>query len=420
MVPFQKVYKQSTQVNVQQLRIEFPNIQGEQLSAALSLPAQPEPRGYVLFAHCFTCGKNIAAASRISRALTAHGFAVLRFDFTGLGNSEGDFANTNFSSNVEDLLAAADFLRASYQAPVMMIGHSLGGAAVLAAAEKVPECKAVCTIGAPATPAHLLQNLENDPAAATPSYSLTVGQKTFPIQQQFVNDLTDAKVSDKLSRLKRALLVLHAPLDNVVSIDEAGKIFQQAKHPKSFVSLDGADHLVSRAEDVEYVADVISAWAKRYIPTSRDDQKEALAKGQVLVGEANKKFLRQVATDDHAWVADEPKKVGGDNLGPDPYEHLLAALGTCTSMTIRMYANHKKIPLEDVDITLSHSREHNQDCEDCDEQTARLDVLSRSIKLTGNLSDAERARLLQIADRCPVHKTLEGDLQIRTELSEQS
>lgn len=420
MVPFQKVYKQSTQVNVQQLRIEFPNIQGEQLSAALSLPAQPEPRGYVLFAHCFTCGKNIAAASRISRALTAHGFAVLRFDFTGLGNSEGDFANTNFSSNVEDLLAAADFLRASYQAPVMMIGHSLGGAAVLAAAEKVPECKAVCTIGAPATPAHLLQNLENDPAAATPSYSLTVGQKTFPIQQQFVNDLTDAKVSDKLSRLKRALLVLHAPLDNVVSIDEAGKIFQQAKHPKSFVSLDGADHLVSRAEDAEYVADVISAWAKRYIPTSRDDQKEALAKGQVLVGEANKKFLRQVATDDHAWVADEPKKVGGDNLGPDPYEHLLAALGTCTSMTIRMYANHKKIPLEDVDITLSHSREHNQDCEDCDEQTARLDVLSRSIKLTGNLSDAERARLLQIADRCPVHKTLEGDLEIRTELSEQS
>lgn len=420
MVPFQKVYKLSTQVNVQQLRIEFPNIQGEQLSAALSLPAQPEPRGYVLFAHCFTCGKNIAAASRISRALTAHGFAVLRFDFTGLGNSEGDFANTNFSSNVEDLLAAADFLRASYQPPVMMIGHSLGGAAVLAAAEKVPECKAVCTIGAPATPAHLLQNLENDPAAATPSYRLTVGQKTFPIQQQFVNDLTDAKVSDKLSRLKRALLVLHAPLDDVVSIDEASKIFQQAKHPKSFVSLDGADHLVSRAEDAEYVADVISAWAKRYIPTSRDDQKEALAKGQVLVGEANKKFLRQVATDDHAWVADEPKKVGGDNLGPDPYEHLLAALGTCTSMTIRMYANHKKIPLEDVDITLSHSREHNQDCEDCDEQTARLDVLSRSIKLTGNLSDAERARLLQIADRCPVHKTLEGDLQIRTELSEQS
>ncbi len=404
---------------MQQLRIEFPNTHGEQLSAALSLPAQPEPRGYVLFAHCFTCGKNIAAASRISRALTAHGFAVLRFDFTGLGNSEGDFANTNFSSNVEDLLAAADFLRTSYLAPVLMIGHSLGGAAVLAAAEQVPECRAVCTIGAPATPAHLLQKLEEDPAAATPSYSITVGQRSFPIQQQFVNDLTDAKVTDKLSRLKRALLVLHAPLDEIVSIDEASKIFQHAKHPKSFVSLDGADHLVSRAEDAEYVADIIAAWAKRYIPTSQNAQKEAVANGQVLVGEANKKFLRQVATDDHAWVADEPKKVGGDNLGPDPYEHLLAALGTCTSMTIRMYANHKKIPLEDVDITLSHSREHNKDCEECDEPTARLDVLRRSIKLTGNLSDAERTRLLQIADRCPVHKTLEGDLQIRTESSGQ-
>jgi uncharacterized OsmC-like protein/alpha-beta hydrolase superfamily lysophospholipase len=416
----QEIHKQSTQVNVQQLRIEFPNTQGEQLSAALSLPAQPEPRGYVLFAHCFTCGKNIAAAARISRALTAHGFAVLRFDFTGLGNSEGDFANTNFSSNVADLLAAADFLRTSYRAPVLMIGHSLGGAAVLAAAEEVPECRAVCTIGAPATPAHLLQNLKEDPAAATPSYRLTVGQRSFPIQQQFVTDLTDAKVSDKLSRLKRALLVLHAPLDDIVSIDEASKIFQQAKHPKSFISLDGADHLVSRAEDAEYVADVISAWAKRYIPMRQDDQKEVVAKGKVLVGEANKKFLRQVATDDHAWVADEPKKAGGDNLGPDPYEHLLAALGTCTSMTIRMYANHKKIPLEDVDITLSHSREHNKDCEDCDEPTARLDVLSRSITLTGNLSDAERTRLLQIADRCPVHKTLEGDLQIRTELAEQS
>ena len=402
---------------MQQLRIEFPNTQGEQLSAALTLPSQPEPRGYVLFAHCFTCGKNIAAASRISRALTAHGFAVMRFDFTGLGNSEGDFANTNFSSNVEDLLAAADFLRASYRAPALMIGHSLGGAAVLAAAEHIPECRAVCTIGAPATPAHLLQNLKQDTSTTTPSYSLTVGQRSFPIQQQFVTDLTDAKVTDKLSRLKRALLVLHAPLDEIVSIDEAGKIFQHAKHPKSFVSLDGADHLISRTEDAQYVADVISAWAKRYIPNVQAEEAD-VTPGQVLVGEANKKFLRQVSTDDHAWVADEPRKVGGDNLGPDPYEHLLAALGTCTSMTIRMYANHKKIPLEDVDITLSHSREHSEDCDHCDEPQARIDVLSRSITLQGNLSDAQRARLLEIADRCPVHKTLEGDLQIRTELSD--
>ncbi len=420
MVSLNRTLTLTAQVIVQQLRIEFPNTQGEQLSAALTLPAQPEPRGYVLFAHCFTCGKNIFAASRISKALTAHGFAVLRFDFTGLGNSEGDFANTNFSSNVEDLLAAADYLRTSYSAPVLMVGHSLGGAAVLAAAEFVPECRAVCTIGAPSTPAHLLQTLEKDTSATIPSYSLTVGQRSFPIQQQFVTDLTDAKVTEKLSQLKRALLVLHAPLDEVVSIDEASKIFQHAKHPKSFVSLDGADHLVSRPEDAEYVADVIAAWAKRYIPLASDKQRQTVATGHVLVGEANRKFLRQISTDDHAWVADEPKKVGGENLGPDPYEHLLAALGACTSMTIRMYANHKKIPLDDIDITLSHSREHSKDCDDCDEPSARLDVLSRSITLQGNLSDAQRTRLLEIADRCPVHKTLEGELRIRTQLSEPS
>jgi putative redox protein len=402
---------------MQQIRIEFPNADGEVLSAALAMPDRETPVGFVLFAHCFTCGKNIAAASRISRALTAHGFAVLRFDFTGLGNSEGDFANTNFSSNVEDLLAAADFLRSSYSAPVLMIGHSLGGAAVLAAADRVPECRAVCTIGAPATPGHLLQKLKPDSSANPSTYTIQVGERSFPIRQQFVEDLSEDQVSEKLTKLKRALLVIHAPLDNVVSIDEAGKIFQQAKHPKSFVSLDGGDHLVSRAEDAEYVADVISAWVKRYIPPPVQTDRKDVATGHILVGEANKKFLRQVSSDDHAWVADEPKKVGGDNLGPDPYEHLLAALGTCTSMTIRMYANHKGIPLDDIDVTLDHIREHATDCEDCDTPAARLDVLSRTIRLEGDLTEQQRTRLLQIADRCPVHKTLTGDIHIRTELA---
>lgn len=402
---------------MQQIRIEFPNADGEALSAALAMPDRKTPMGFVLFAHCFTCGKNIAAASRISRALTAHGFAVLRFDFTGLGNSEGDFANTNFSSNVEDLLAAADFLRTSYSAPVLMIGHSLGGAAVLAAADRVPECRAICTIGAPATPAHLLQKLEPDNSANPATYTIVVGARSFPIKQQFVEDLSEDQVSEKLTRLKRALLVIHAPFDDVVSIDEAGKIFQQAKHPKSFVSLDGGDHLVSRSEDAEYVADVISAWVKRYIPAPVEADRRDVATGHVSVGEANKKFLRQVSSDDHAWVADEPKKVGGDNLGPDPYEHLLAALGTCTSMTIRMYANHKGIPLDDIDVTLDHSREHAADCEDCDAPAARLDVLSRTIRLQGDLTEQQRTRLLQIADRCPVHKTLKGDIDIRTLLA---
>ncbi len=399
-------------------RIEFPNASGDRLAGSLTLPDLP-PRAFVLFAHCFTCGKDSAAAARIARTLAGHRLAVLRFDFTGLGSSDGEFANTDFSSNIEDLVAAADYLAREHSAPALLIGHSLGGTAVLAAAGRIPACRAVATIGAPATPAHIERQFgaSRDEIEATGAATATLGGREFRIRRDFLDDLHRHDLAGQVGALRRAVLILHAPLDEVVSIDEAGRIFQAARHPKSFVSLDGADHLLSNADDAQYAADTIAAWSRRYLPEA-EPQRPAVDGGELWVGELDTKFLRQVTSDDHAWLADEPKSMGGSNLGPDPYEHLLAALGTCTSMTIRLYANRKKWPLEDIDVRLRHRRDHATDCENCDDDgNGAIDVLSREITLAGDLSDEQRRRLLEIADRCPVHRTLTGRIRIDTVLA---
>jgi putative redox protein len=394
--------------------ITFPNQNGESLAALLELPAT-QPRTYALFAHCFTCGKDIAAASRISRTLAAAGIAVLRFDFTGLGGSDGDFANTHFSANVADLVAAANYMRRTHAAPTLLIGHSLGGTAVLAAAGDMPEVRAVVTIGAPATAKHVIRQFGADVEIIERlgEAEVELAGRSFRINRAFLENAEAQNLAGCIRALKRALLVMHAPLDNIVSIDEAGKIFGEAFHPKSFVSLDDADHLLSNAADAQYAANTIAAWADRFIPQP-DIERGAVPSGRVLVTEGNRKFLRHVTTDNHSWLADEPKRVGGDNLGPDPYEHLLAALGTCTSMTIRMYANRKAMPLEEVSIELVHHREHAADCDGCDEAPHQIDVISRTIFLEGSLDDQQRARLLEIADRCPVHRTLENEIRINT------
>ena len=395
-------------------KIEFES-NGLMLSGALESPAGAV-RCYALFAHCFTCGKDVAAASRISRALTAEGIAVLRFDFTGLGNSDGDFANTNFSSNLQDLLAATQFLREHYAAPALLIGHSLGGAAVLAMAKEVPEAKAVATIGAPHRADHVAQNfaasIEEIETRGVAEVSL--GGRQFAIRKQFLDDLEQHTDAD-LGGLRKALLVMHAPLDATVGIAEAEKIYLEAKHPKSFVSLDDADHLLSRKQDAEYAARVIAAWASRYLPERAGDS-PTVAAGQVLVEEKDHKFTQNVYSDSHHWLADEPTAVGGANTGPDPYEHLLAALGTCTAMTLRMYASHKSLPLEHVRVQLRHSRDYYADCEACDEAEKKIEVLERVVDLQGDLSAAQTERLLEIADRCPVHRTLHGDLEVKTVL----
>jgi len=395
-------------------KIEFPS-QGQSLAGLLETPDRAI-RAYVLFAHCFTCGKDVAAASRISRFLVQHGFAVFRFDFTGLGNSDGDFSNTNFSSNTEDLLSAASFLGQHYQAPQLLIGHSLGGAAVLAMAAKIPEVKAVVTIGAPFEASHVIHNFNAhlDSIEQNGFATVSLGTREFTIKKQFIDDLR-SQSTEHIQRLNKALLVLHSPIDLIVDIADAEKIYKTAKHPKSFVSLDTADHLLSKPQDSEYVAQTISGWASRYIPEEKISNPN-ITKGHILVAELDHKFQQQVFSDNHHWYADEPTQVGGKNSGPDPYEHLLAALGACTAMTIRMYADHKKMPLEHVEVYLSHERNYLEDAGHTTEQDRNMELLIRKVQLMGPLSDSEKTRLMEIAERCPVHRTLHRNPQVVTTL----
>ncbi|WP_281647763.1 bifunctional alpha/beta hydrolase/OsmC family protein [Parendozoicomonas sp. Alg238-R29] len=376
---------------------------------------ESEIRCYALFAHCFTCGKDIAAASRIARALTSKGIAVLRFDFTGLGNSDGDFENTNFSSNMQDLLAAADFLRKDYQAPALLIGHSLGGAAVLGMASKVSEVKAVVTIGAPHQAEHVSHNFSAslDTIEESGEAEVSLGSRKFVIKKQFLDDLANQRRD--ISNMKKALLVMHSPLDNTVAITEAEKIYKEARHPKSFISLDDADHLLTRKQDAEYAAEVVSSWVSRYLP-QEETYTQTVDKGYVLVEEKNHIFSQHVTSHSHYWLADEPISAGGNNVGPDPYEHLLAGLGACTAMTLRMYAKHKNLPLDHVKVLLNHRRDYIEDCSDCENQGEAIEVIERQLTITGSLSEEQRASLLRIADKCPVHKTLHKSVKVKTQL----
>ncbi len=408
------------------IKFEFPNGQGQILSGLLETPPTEVPiTRYAIFAHCFTCSKDIAAASRISRAVASQGIAVLRFDFTGLGNSDGDFSNTNFSSNVQDLLAAAEALQDNYQAPALLVGHSLGGAAVLAAAPQIDSVEAVVTIGAPATAnhvRHLISSAEEE-LMNTGSAEVTIGNRSFQIKQQLLDDLDRYGDEEHINHLGAALLVFHSPVDQVVSINEAARIYQAARHPKSFISLDKADHLLSNRDDAEYVAQTLVAWVSRYLGLSRHTLEPnygtapVVEGSDVLITELDKKFLRGAFSANHQLMSDEPRQMGGQDLGPSPYDLLLMALGSCTSMTLRMYANHKKLDLQDIQVILSHDRIHEEDCEHSIDQDCRLERIQRSIVVTGNLSEAQKKRLLEIADRCPVHRTLESRPEISTQLT---
>lgn len=400
-------------------KVTFVGSTGEKLAARLDLPDTP-PRAFALFAHCFTCTKDLKAVSRLAGGLTQHGIAVLRFDFTGLGSSEGEFSNTNFTSNIGDLIAAADWLREHHKAPQILIGHSLGGAAVLAAAHRIPENKAVATIGAPFDPDHVtghfgdaVQRIHEQGAA-----EVHVGGRPFTIEKQFLDDISAHNMKEAIGALGRALIIFHAPRDEIVGIENAEQIFVAAKHPKSFVSLDDADHLMHNADHAAYVSSVVAAWAESYIDTPElEDLIDAPGEaGEVVVRETGKgKFQQHINVGGrHYLIADEPEAYGGLDTGPSPYDLLLAGLGACTTMTLRMYAERKGLALAQVMVRLNHEKIHAEDCHECETKNGKVDVIEREVVMMGDLDDATRARLLEIADKCPVHKTLHSEIKIVT------
>ncbi|MBR1123843.1 OsmC family protein [Bradyrhizobium lablabi] len=403
-------------------RFQFASSEGHPLAAALDTPDGPVA-AYALFAHCFTCGKDVLAARRISAALAAKGIAVLRFDFTGLGGSGGEFANSTFSSNVADLVLAADHLRKTRMAPAILIGHSLGGAAILAAAGKIPDAKAVVTLEAPSDPAHVTHFFKDriEDIRAQGKVEVQLAGRPFHIKREFLDDIAEQKLMEQVGKLHKALLVMHSPTDDTVGIENATRIFLAAKHPKSFISLQGIDHLISQRSDSTYVADVIAAWAERYIEPVAPEAATASeeAPRQVVVRETrNSKFQQTVAVGPHRMLADEPKAAGGEDTGPGPYDFLLAGLGACTSMTMRMYADLKKLPMDRVTVTLRHSKIYAKDCEECETRDGKLDQIDRVIGIEGELDADQRKRLMEIADKCPVHRTLTSEIRIVTKAAE--
>lgn len=391
-------------------KITFTNKDNQQLSARLELPNHMKPHSYAIFAHCFTCNKNLLAVKNIARALNNKGIAVLRFDFTGLGESEGDFVDTNFSSNIQDLISASDFLAQNYKAPNLLVGHSLGGAAVIYAAKEIDSIKAVATIGAPSSPNHVQHLFKSDVDEIKKNgiATVSIGGREFNVKKEFLEDIDSKKMETCIKSLRKPILIIHSPQDNTVGIQNAKELYHYAHHPKSFISIDGADHLLSNKEDSIYVGDVISGWASRYLDTP--PKTIIKTNHQVAVSIGNEGYTSEVISGKHFMIADEPESIGGNDFGPAPYEFVSAGLGACTAITLRMYADRKKWPLEQVIVHVNHEKI------DAEEENKKVDVFNRDIQFFGNLEEKQIKRLLQIADKCPVHKTLHTSSLINTNL----
>ncbi|OUS14569.1 osmotically inducible protein C [Nonlabens dokdonensis] len=398
-------------------KVSFKNANGYDLSGRMELPADRQPHNYAIFAHCFTCSKNFSATKNITRALTTSGYGVLRFDFTGLGDSDGDFADTNFSGNVEDLLAAIDYLKDNYKAPSLLMGHSLGGAAVIFASAKASSIKAVATIGAPSDTKHVRHLFGDQVDAIIENGEATVqlSGRPFKIKEQFLRNINEQEVTKTLKELRKPILIAHSPQDTTVGIQHAEKLYHAAIHPKSFVSLDGADHLLLDKEDSKYIGEVIASWAKRYVPEG--NTKDIKTEDQVAASLGNEEaFTTQIVAGKHYITADEPESVGGNDFGPTPYDLLSSGLAACTVMTIQMYAKRKKWIIQNVECHITYDKQHALDCKNCEEDAAKIDTFIRSIKITSDLGEKQLQRILQIADKCPVHKTLHSETQVITKL----
>jgi putative redox protein len=400
-------------------RVSFENADGHLLSALLDQPVDDEPIAYALFAHCFTCSKDYKGVARVSRALASEGVGVLRFDFTGLGDSEGDFSRTTFSSNVSDLVSATAFMERELAAPKILIGHSLGGAAVLQAAARIPSAAAVATIASPSSTDHLAGMIRSSNAEIETAgeAEVEIAGRPFRIRKEFLDDLSAVNMRDAISDLGRALMIFHSPEDEIVGIEQAEEILDAARQPKSFISLDGADHLLSDADDSRYVGSMIAAWARRYVTDPLDEHKTTPLGDNVVVARTETGFRTEVTANGHPLIADEPRRLGGTNTGPTPYELLASALGACTSITLRMYADRKGWGLDAVEVCLRHEKIHCDDCEEAERAGARIDHFTREITLEGELDEEQRARMLQIAERCPVHRTLERSTRVTTTLA---
>lgn len=401
------------------VRVQFQNAEGVSLSAKLEQPVDRHPHAYAIFAHCFTCSSSLTAVRQISRALNLKGIAVLRFDFTGLGSSEGDFSDSNFTTNISDLIAAADWLTENHRAPTLLVGHSLGGAAVLCAAHQLPSVVAVATIGAPYEVSHLEALLVNgiEEIETKGEAPINIGGREFTIRKQFLDDLRTNEVAHKIGQLAKSLLILHSPQDRTVNIDEAAKIYQAAKHPKSFVSLDGADHLLSDKADSHYAGEVIAGWSSRYLRPLAEKEAALKSKHSVAVRLAEEGFTTEVMVRHHSLTADEPERIGGNDFGPNPYELVSAGLGACTAMTIQMYARRKKWIVNEVRVHLNHRKDYEVDMQNVSsggKQPEKIDHFDRVIELDGDLTEEQLQRLLEIADRCPVHRTLHGEVKVHT------
>jgi len=398
-------------------KLEISNSKNQKLRAYLELPANQKPNYYAIFAHCFACSSTLSAVKNISRTLTNHGFGVVRFDFTGLGKSEGEFSESYFSANINDLLSVDAYITRHYEAPILLIGHSLGGAAVIAAAAKLDAVKAVATIGAPATVSHVKRLFTDQIKNNTSEVTITIGSRPFVINPSFIADFDKTDLPAITKKLRKPLLIMHAPTDSVVEIENAQQLYQNAKHPKSFISLDNADHLLTNRADSIYVGNVIGAWVQRYFPSIENTMLET--QGEQLVGHLNMledNFTMQMQTNNHHFIADEPTSVGGDDFGPSPYEYLNAALAACTAMTLKLYAQRKNWDLQEVFVYTSHAKKHSDALEIDVEKPGYLDHMTKKLKLIGNLDEKQKQRLKEIASKCPVHKTISNGVIFNTEL----
>ncbi|APG65478.1 osmotically inducible protein C [Tenacibaculum todarodis] len=402
-------------------KLTISNSKNQQLNAFLELPANQKPNYYAIFAHCFTCSSSLGAVKNISRTLTNYGFGVIRFDFTGLGRSEGEFAESHFSANVDDLIAVSNYMESNYEAPTLLVGHSLGGAAVISAAAKLNTVKAVATVGAPATVSHVKHLFSHgiEDIKSKGEVEVNIGGRPFKINNDFVENFDKTDLPSVVKNLRKPLLILHSPTDTIVGIKNAEQIYHNAHHPKSFVTLDNTDHLLSNAKDSIYVGNVIGAWAERYFEPKENQM--LTTKGEQIVGHLNlleDNFTTSIQTKNHFMIADEPTSVGGDDFGPSPYEYLNAGLIACTAMTLKLYAERKKWDLQEVFVYVSHSKKHSDDLEVQVNKPTYLDFITKKLKFVGNLDDKQKQRLKEIASKCPVHKTLASKVIFDTSILE--